>query len=392
MRKLVTLILCAGAVVRADTFAVLPFFNVSKNASLSWIGESLADSIREALASEGVVAIERPDREEVYRRLAIRHGAVLTRASVLKIGEALDVDRVIYGQFDVLPAAEGSKSRGSLKITAHLVDVRRLRQGPEYGEVGSLEDLAALEAHLAWQTLEFIVPRTAPSEGEFRRRHPAVRVDAIESYVRGLLLRNPEDKHRMFTQAARLDPAYSPPRFQLGRLHFDRKEYKAAAEWLQKVSADDSHFREANFLLGLSRYFTGDYPGAETAFQIVAKSVPLNEVYNNIGAAQSRRNLASALENFQRALDGDPSDPSYHFNTGYQLWKLGRYGPAADRFRAVLDRNPQDPDATLLLGRCLSQNGPRPGETRIEGLERLKTNYEESAYRQLKAVLQPEKP
>ena len=34
----------------------------------------------------------------------------------------------------------------------------------------------------------------------------------------------------------------------------------------------------------------------------------------------------------------------------------------------------------------------RPGDSQTEGLERLKTNYEESAYWQLKAVLQPDKP
>jgi hypothetical protein len=30
--------------------------------------------------------------------------------------------------------------------------------------------------------------------------------------------------------------------------------------------------------------------------------------------------------------------------------------------------------------------------TKSEGRERIKTNYEETAYRQLKAVLQPQKP
>jgi hypothetical protein len=41
--------------------------------------------------------------------------------------------------------------------------------------------------------------------------------------------------------------------------------------------------------------------------------------------------------------------------------------------------------------RCEKQSGPRPGDTRTEALERVKTNYEESAWRQLKAALQPQK-
>src|SRR2546421_4099743 len=97
-----TALVCAlVSSVRADTFVVLPFFNISKNANLNWIGESLAESIREALASEDLVALDREDRAEAYRRLSIRPYAVLTRASVIKIGETLDAEHVIYGQFDL---------------------------------------------------------------------------------------------------------------------------------------------------------------------------------------------------------------------------------------------------------------------------------------------------
>ena len=74
---------------------------------------------------------------------------------------------------------------------------------------------------------------------------------------------------------------------------------------------------------------------------------------------------------------------------GYALWKQGDFEAAGEYFRAVLERNPEDEQASLLLARCASRTGSRPGEARTEGLERLKTNYEESAYWQLKAVLQP---
>jgi hypothetical protein len=57
-----------------------------------------------------------------------------------------------------------------------------------------------------------------------------------------------------------------------------------------------------------------------------------------------------------------------------------------------LGHDPDDAVAALLLERCEKRSGPRPGDSQTEGLERLKTNYEESAYWQLKAVLQPDKP
>ena len=379
---------------RADNFLVLPFFNQSKDRNLDWIGDSLAEGVREALASEGLIALDREERNEAYQRLALRPYTALTKASVVKIGQTLDAEQVIYGQFDLAPAAAGSgpKTRGSLQISTHILDLKRIRQGPEFGEIGALEDLATLQRHLAWQALQFVDPKRAPTESDFARKHPAVRLDAMENYVRGLLASRMEDKHRLFTHAARLDARYSQPCFQLGKLHLQQKEYKLAGEWLQKVSADDVHYREASFLLGLCRFQTGDYAGAEAAYEAVLAVVPLNEVYNNLGAAQSRRNSPRALESFQKAIDGDERDPSYHFNAGYFLWKQGKFQAAAARFKAVLERNPEDAGAKTLLARCEKASGPRAGDTKTEGLERLKANYEESAWWQLKAALGPQKP
>jgi tetratricopeptide (TPR) repeat protein len=90
---------------------------------------------------------------------------------------------------------------------------------------------------------------------------------------------------------------------------------------------------------------------------------------------------------FGKALEGDDADPDYHFNLGSALWRSGQYPAAAESFRNALARNAKDAEAILMLGRALKQEAPRPGETKTEGKPRLKTNYEEAAYRQLKAEL-----
>ena len=41
------------------------------------------------------------------------------------------------------------------------MDRRRLRQSYEFDETGALEDLAAIEAHLAWQALTLLAPTGA---------------------------------------------------------------------------------------------------------------------------------------------------------------------------------------------------------------------------------------
>jgi len=393
MRWLLPLVLLAAS-LRADSVLVLPFANLSSSTDLNWIGVSLSQAVIDALNAQGIRVLDADERQEAYRRLAIRPYARLTRASVIKMAEALDASQVLYGEFELLPPEKPSPEgpRGSLRISARLLDVNQLKKGPEFGETGAVEDLAKLETSLAWRALHSLTPQTTPPVEEFARARPAVRVNALESYTRGLLAATPEQKHRFFTQAVRLDESYSEPCFELGRLYWAKKDYRLAANWLARVNPGDSHYLEANFLLGLCHYYTADYAGAEAAFQAVARALPLVEVWNNLGAAQSRRNLPAALENLGKALEADPADPDYHFNVGFVLWKAGRFTEAADRFRAVLDRNPEDPLSTLMLGRCLKQTGPRPGDPRSQGLERLKLNYEERAYRELKAALERKAP
>lgn len=390
MRQFLTCVLLAVSLAGAalgETFIVLPFSNASRTPNLDWVGESIAETIREALVAQGFIALDREDRQEAYRRLNIRQYAVLTRASVLKIGETLDAGSIVYGQFEL--ASGAGTSKGSLRMTARVLDMQKMRQSPAFGEVGALEELAALQRHLAWQTLKFAAPKSAITEQEFERRFPAVRVDAVENYIRGLLAENAEQKHRLFTQAARLDTRYSPPCYQLGRLNWDTKNYRVAAEWLAKVGPADPHHREATFFLGAARYYNGDFAGAIDAFAEVAKSVPLNEVLNNLGAAQSRRDLPEALANFRKALEGDPQDPVYRFNVGYALWKKGEFDAAVGEFRQVLDRDPSDSVALMMLGRCLKKTGPRPADN--QGMERLKHEYQETAYLQLKEFVEPAK-
>jgi tetratricopeptide (TPR) repeat protein len=384
----------------AQTVVVAPFANTSSSSipqvsNLDWIGESIAETLREALASRGLLVLERDDVQEGYRRLRLRARAELTDASILKLGEALDSEQILFGTFSFTPAPPNAPpdTKGSLKISGRLIDRKALRQSPEFVETGALEDLPTLESHLAWRALTLVDAKLAPSEAEFRALRPPIRLDAEENYIRGLLTASPERREKYFLQAARLDPAFTRPCFQLGKILYHRKQFSEAAGWLEKVGAADVHYREASFVLGLSRYELGDFAAAQKLFQMISDVIPLGEVFNNLAAAENRRNLPQAVDDFRKALEADPNDPAYHFNLGYALWKRGDFTAAADRFRAVLDRSADDQMATLLLGRCLKKLGPRNGdrtplEVRLLTLERIKTNYEERAYRQLKSMLE----
>ena len=190
----------------ADTFVVLPFANVSKNAqSVTWVGESLAETLRETLAAGGAIALDRDERDDAFKQLGIRQNVLLTRASMIKIAGALDADEVVYGEFELIPppATTSAGTRGSLRVSAHVLDLKRMHQGPEFSELGAMEDLAAIQMRLGWRTLQFVMGENAPKEKEFFAAHAPLRLDAIENYVRGLA------GVEQGTEAAISDPGHS---------------------------------------------------------------------------------------------------------------------------------------------------------------------------------------
>jgi tetratricopeptide (TPR) repeat protein len=387
MRLLAAFLFCSA--LPAETLLVLPFFNHAPSQNLDWIGESIAESVHDSLVSEGLLVLDRAERLEACRRLSLRPGAELTHASVLKVGETLDATEVIYGFYELLPAEPGNApSKGSLRITARILDRQHTRQSGTFIQVGALEDLAALEARLGWQTLNQLLPKTATTEQAFLSARPAPRLDALENYIRGLLASSAEQRQHFFLQAVRLEPDYSQPCFQLGEGYWEKKDYTTAANWLGRVTRSDPHYLEAQFFLGLARYHTGDFAGAAQALQLVAAAVPLNEVLNDLGAAQARlNNFPAAIANFTRALEGDSADPDYHFNLGCALWRSGQSAAAVESFRAAAQRHSEDTEATVMLGRALRPDAPPSVDFKVEDHLRLKTNYEETAYRQLQAEL-----
>ena len=376
--------------VLGQTYLVAPFSNRTKVPSFDWLGESLAETIRETLVEEGFSTIARDDREEAARKLALKSPSQLSLASLAKVCHSTGAERLLYGHVEFLPATtpaggEGgaaapavrATSRGALRVTARVLDVNDVVQIGEFFESGPVEELAKLETDLAWKVQRWAKPDRRIELDEFRRRHPAVKNTARENYIRGLMAPSAEQRHRLLTQAVRLDPLFVQPAFVLGREHFLKGNFREAVGWLDRIPERGLHFVEARFLLALCRHQLSEFEAARQLLEQIAPQLPAPELWNNLGAAQARLNQPQAIDSFKKALETDTGDSDYHFNVGYTLWKRGEFETAANHFRAVLDRARDDQDAIQLLGRCLKKSGPRTGDWRSEGLERLKESYEE---------------
>jgi tetratricopeptide (TPR) repeat protein len=370
----------------AQTVLTLPFFNPGGDKAVEWAGESLAEAIFESVSAAGLLAVRRETRDGMLKEMNIRRYAPLTKASVIEIAVNLSADVVVYGELEHVPdSASGGK--GEIRAAARILYLNPMRNGPEMRESGRLEELFELQNRLARRVLPAIPGAAAAPEGEPGGR-PSLRLEALESYIRGLLAESAGQKIQFFGNAARLEPGFSQPCFQLGKLYAARREWKAAAEWLARAGPHDPDYREALFRLALARHHRGEYAAAAEALEKLAGLIPLGEVFSNLGVAQLRAGEPGAVETLRRALEADPSDPVYRFNLGYAQWRRGDFDAAEPNLRAALDRDPNDESAALLLERCRKRAGPRPGDPRTEGLERLKANYDETAWRHLQAMLE----
>lgn len=373
------------------TVLVVPFHNESPSADLNWIGESVAETLMTELGAAGQIVLDRDSRKEGYRRLALQPDTLYTKATLLKLGQILDAGLVCYGSYQItLPAPDAQPRDGSIRISARFLDLRRLRDASEFSETGKLSDLSRLEEHLAWQAIHFLDPQSKASAEQLLQPSKLVRLDAKESFIRGLLTPNTDQKQKWFEQAAKLDPQYSQPAFELGRLAFTKKDYKQAVAWFSRILRTDPLYLDARFQMGLSSYWAGDYVTAEGCFRDLSKTVPLNEVFNNLGAAEARLNESSAAEDFRHALEGDQSDSTYNFNFALSLYRESKFDEAAQHLRTALDRDSDDREAQSLLTKC-QQHIPSASTTGHGVPERIKSNFDLVAFRQLKDVLQSAK-
>ncbi len=362
----------------AQTVLVLPFENLSKAPGLEWIGESFPEVLGDRLDAAFYV-ISREDRNYAFDRAGIPANARLSRATLYRIAQDMDAQFVVLGAYDY----DGQ----TFTATAQVLDMKRLYLSPQMKETGPLVKLIEIQSALAWDVLHQLRPEAAGPRDAFMAATPAVRLDAFENYIRGVVDTSVPLKIKHFRDALRLNPDYTLAWLQLGRTYFDDNDYEQAATALAKVPKDSENGREASFYLGLSAYYLGDFERAERAFSFLASQMPLTEVYNNLGVVEARRGKRSELEYLQKAVQADGADPDYRFNLGVALYRAGDAAGATRQLREALNLRPNDAEARSLLETLASS-----GAARIQGqpnpalhlpFERLKRNYDETSFQQL---------
>ncbi len=209
---------------QSATVLVARFHNTSPYQDLDWVGESVADTLRNECNQSAQIVIDRTTGAEGMSRLALRPDAVFTKATLIRLGRTLDADFIIYGSYEVKLASDSSRLQdSSLTITTRFIDLRKLKDGPDISETGKLTDLSRLEEHLAWEALKYLQPGVTLSLDKFLAPQKLTRLDAEESYARGLLSSSKEQQQKWFLQAANLDTRFVGPAYELASSIYSEK-------------------------------------------------------------------------------------------------------------------------------------------------------------------------
>ena len=259
-----------GHSVTGNTLVVLAFENTSRTTNLEWIGESFPEVLRDQLNSPLLYVVDREDRLRAYDRIGIPARVPVSRPTLYRIAEQMDLDLVVLGEY--------SYEANVLTATAQVLDMRRQKLLAPLTERGALPDLIRIESALAWGVQRQIRPDFTVGREEYLAKAPALRLNALENYVRGIVANGAADKIKRLQEAVRLSPEYDQAWLELGKTHFAERQYAPAAEAFGHVTASAFQANEANFYLGLASYYQGDWPRAETAFAFVAARLPLSEV------------------------------------------------------------------------------------------------------------------
>ena len=316
-------------VAPAVSLAILPFRNASSDASLDWLGSSLADMLTTDVGQSASLRTVSPNiLHQIFTDLRITSSTALDPGTVKRVADFSSADRVVWGQY--------AKFGDAIRIDATLQDLKNNRTVTLKADVPSEKDIPAAVDHLAdsiRQTLQ--LPRDVMNELKASSFQPtSSSVEALRDYNQGLVLqrdgKNLEAK-KQFESATKTDGNFA--------LAFAR-----LAQTYSTLGYDSEAEQSAQKAVMLSQ----NLPEAEK-YQITAIELQVNKHFPE---------AIKAYENLARVLP-DNSDVRATLARLYE--DSGDLAKARDYYQKILTANPKDIGATIDMGRVQLKSGDPQG-------------------------------
>lgn len=329
---------------------VVPFETPARDGRTYWLSEAVAVLIADDVNARGLGAITRPSRERAYEQLHLPPNAVLSRATVIKVGEIVGAGQVIVGEV----AVDGD----TLTVRARPIRIDVGRADAEVVERGQLGDLFAIVQTVARR----VVPGgRSPNDTVQGRPAPSPSLQAFEQYVKGLLAQQPASRASFLEAALKLDPGYDRARLALWEVRTSQGDHAAALAAARAVGPSSARADHARFLAGVSLLSLEQYDEAFAILKSLHEAAPDPAILNNLGVIQLRHgaqpDAGKPVYYFTKAAEADPDNPDLLFNLGY-AYALDRDPQGAIYWlREALRRKPTDGDAHVVLASALDAAG-----------------------------------
>lgn len=327
-----------------------------------WLGEAAAILIEEGLANMGVASFSREDRADAFDRLQLPMSSVLTRATMIRVGELIGASDIVFGEVRV-GAQLGVRAR-IVRLPAGLEQAPVLDQAP-------VADIFALFKRVATNVETVTGAVRRPPGGAALA---PLQLEAFENYVKGLVAATPAAQQRFLETASRLAPMDPRILLALWNVYTSQELHDRALAMANAVPADSAAGVKARFAVTQSLIALKRLDGAYQELTALYTKSPSAAVSNSLGIVQLRRGVSAAggtgaatpaTTFFARAVSEEPDNTTYLFNLGY-AHALAQHSPEAlSWLRETVRFDAADGDAHLVMSAVLA-GGARTTEAQRE--------------------------
>jgi serine/threonine protein kinase/tetratricopeptide (TPR) repeat protein len=306
------------------SLAILPFRNSSGDASLDWLGDSLAQMLSTDVGQSASLRVVSPERiGQTVRDLRILPSALFDPPTVKRLADFNNADTVVWGLY--------TRSGDQIHIDATVQDFKRGRT-EHLSQAGSEKDVLAAVDRLAGQIRDNLaLSSSIIKELQGQSFKPSTNsLPALHDYDQGVGLArqgNFLDAQKQFEAAVKEDPNFA-------------LAYSELAETYVQLGQVDDGERASQKAVGLSE----SLPAAEK-YLILAK-------HNSI-----LKNYPQAIEAYENLVKASPENADLHFALAGLYEKSSAFDKAKEEYAKVLTLDPKRVDGLLAMGRVEIESG-----------------------------------
>jgi TolB-like protein/lipopolysaccharide biosynthesis regulator YciM len=338
---------------KTKSIAVLPFVNMSDDASNEYFSDGLSEELLNVLAQV--------DGLRVAARTSSFHFKGQNE-DLRSVGDKLGVEHVLEGSV--------RKSGNRIRVTAQLIKVDDGFHLWSDTYDHEMDDVFRIQDEISLAVVDALKVNLLGADRERLTKRATTNVEAHNLYLRGRqflhlrTLESVEQAEKLFERAVRMDPGYALAYSGLSdatnllstnhQLMPAETAYERTAPLLERAMVLDPESAEVWASRGLAEMNISNLEAAEDALR---RAMELNPSYAPAylwyasALAQAPGRAEEAIEVLRKTLEIDPLSRVAQNNIAANYLELGRYEDAATQWRRLVTLDPDYPTGYLGLYR-----------------------------------------